>query len=455
MRTRLEKRVPELTALSPMHIWGTISHIAGQSIEVDGLSSQAGLGQLIAVHIPDGHDITGEVIALNGPKAIIMMHQDPQGLRIGQQAHIIQETAICPSEAWRGQVLNYKGQAFDGWTPPQGEHPINLNERPPEAVLRKPIGSRLHTGIAAFDTFLPLCQGQRVGLFAGSGVGKSTLLAELAKGSAADITILALIGERGREVRTFVDKTLGPEGMKKSVVFVATSDMPAALKLRTALLAMACAEYFRDQGQQVLFLCDSLTRYAEAHRDMALTAGEVPSLRAYPPSTFRALAALCERAGPGPDNTGDITAVFSVLVAGSNMEEPVADMVRGILDGHVILSRDIAERGRYPAIDIRRSVSRSLPEAASAAENQILQIARAHIGRFEDARPLIQSGLYTPGTEPELDQSIRLYPQLDAFIKRMGDPNIQATFDALADILKRTDQTGEAAATDRAALQQG
>ena len=295
--------------------------------------------------------------------------------------------------------------------------------------MRKALGPRLTTGVAAIDTFLPICQGQRVGLFAGSGVGKSTLLATLAKSSNADINIIALIGERGREVRHFVEHTLGPEGMKKTVLFVATSDEPSAMKLRTALLAM------------VLFLFDSLTRYAEAHRDVALSAGEVPSLRAYPPSTFRALAALCERSGPGIDGAGDISAIFSVLVAGSDMEEPVADMVRGILDGHVILDRDIAERGRYPAINLRRSVSRSLPNAATDEENKILMKARGYISNYEEAQTLIRAGLYVPGSDPMLDEAVKYYPALDGFIAKIDQVEIENWFTQLASIMTPQDPT--------------
>ena len=342
-------------------------------------------------------------------------------------------------------MLNHAGQTVDRQSPPAGSTPAPLRTQPPAAVLRKPLGPRLQTGVAAIDTFLPLCQGQRIGLFAGSGVGKSTLLGSLAKGSTVDVNIVALIGERGREVRSFVEKTLGPEGMKKTILFVATSDELSALKLRTALLAMATAEYFRDKGKQVLFLFDSITRYAEAHRDVALTAGEVPSLRAYPPSTFGALASLCERAGPGIDSTGDITGVFSVLVAGSNMEEPIADMVRGILDGHIILDREIAERGRYPAINIPRSISRSLPEAASELENKNLQQARRYIRLFEESQTMIQAGLYVTGTDPALDKAISVYPALDEFVSIIGPPDIDGNFQKLQNILNSPNEDINAA----------
>ncbi|MGB6319567.1 MAG: flagellum-specific ATP synthase FliI, partial [Litorimonas sp.] len=291
--------------------------------------------------------------------------------------------------------------------------------------------------------FLPLCRGQRVGLFAGSGVGKTSLLGGLAKstgkaaadgGDSADVTVIALIGERGREVRAFVEDVVGPDAMKTTVVFAATSDQPPAAKLRAARLAMATAEAFRDQGQHVLFLFDSLTRFAQAHREVALSVGETPALRAYPPSTFPALAGLCERAGPGPDGSkGDITAVFSVLVQGSDMEEPVADTVRGILDGHIILDRAIAEGGRYPAIDVGRSVSRALPHAATEEENALLSRGRSLLRRFEDGRLMVQSGLYVAGTDPLLDQAVACHPRIDALLRRSGLASIGESFAALGE----------------------
>ena len=402
---------------------------------------------MIKVNLESGKSVNGEVIALDQTSAIATIYGSTSDLKIGQTVEHYIEPPLRPSEDWIGRVLDYQGIDIYGHQPKNGETPVNLDNQPPPAVLRKSLGERLTTGIPAIDTFLPLCKGQRTGLFAGSGVGKSTLLGNIARHTDADITIIALVGERGREVRHFVEKTLGAEGMAKSIIFAATSDMPSAIKLRTAQLAMATAEYFRDKGLQVLCLFDSLTRYAEAHRDVALSAGEVPALKAFPPSTFRALAALCERSGPGIDDSGDITAVFSVLVAGSDMEEPVADMVRGILDGHIILTRQIAERGRFPAIDIRRSVSRSLPEAASSEENLLLQKGREHIMRYEEAEAIIQAGLYVAGNDPRLDAAIAHYPALDDFIGSSEGRTIEESFRELATILTAP-KTDEAAAEE-------
>jgi flagellum-specific ATP synthase len=259
-------------------------------------------------------------------------------------------------------------------------------------------------------------RGQRIGLFAGSGVGKSTLLGKFARGIATDVVVIALIGERGRELREFVERVLGPQGMARAVVVAATSDQSALVRRRCAWAAMAVAEHFRDQGLHVLLLADSVTRFAEAHREVALAAGEAASLRGYPPSVAPAIMAWAERAGPGPANAGDITAVFSVLVAGSDMEETVADILRGVLDGHVVMDRKIAERGRYPAIDLLRSVSRSLPLAATAAENSEIAQARRLLGAYDKAELMIQAGLYSAGSDPLIDAAIQVWPALDAFL---------------------------------------
>jgi flagellum-specific ATP synthase len=270
--------------------------------------------------------------------------------------------------------------------------------------------------VAVFDTLLPLVRGQRIGLFAGSGVGKSSLLAKFARGVEADVVVIALVGERGRELREFTERVLGPIGMERSVVVTATSDQSPIMRRMCALTAMAVAEHFRDQGKHVLLLVDSVTRFAEAHREVALAGGEGASLRGFPPSLNQAIMGLAERAGPGPEGTGDITAVFSVLVAGSDMEEPVADILRGVLDGHVVLDRRIAERGRFPAIDLLRSVSRSLPEAASEDENEMIAEARKLLGAYDRAEMMIQAGLYTMGSDQLVDRAIKIWPRLDSFL---------------------------------------
>ena len=277
-----------------------------------------------------------------------------------------------------------------------------------------------------------MVRGQRIGLFAGSGVGKSSLLAKFARGVAADVVVIALVGERGRELREFTERVLGPSGMARSVVVTATSDQSPLMRRSCAVTAMAVAEHFRDQGLQVLLLVDSVTRFAEAHREVALAGGEEASLRGFPPSLNQAIMGLAERAGPGPEGAGDITAVFSVLVAGSDMEEPVADILRGVLDGHVVMDRRIAERGRFPAIDLLRSVSRSLPEAATEEENALIGEARRLLGAYDRAELMIQAGLYAGGSDLVIDRAIKLWPGLDAFLAEVAPANgVSGSFDRL------------------------
>lgn len=274
-------------------------------------------------------------------------------------------------------------------------------------------------------------------MFAGSGLGKSSLISHFAKHMQADVVVLALIGERGRELADFVTYALGPEGMARSVVVATTSDQSALMRRRCAFSAMSVAEYFRDKGAQVLLLADSITRFAEAHREIAIASGEIPAMQGYPVSTSSMIMSLCERAGPGDIGAGDITALFSVLVAGSDMEEPIADILRGVLDGHVVLDREIAERGRYPAINLLKSLSRSLPMAATVAENQLIQTARQLLGAYEESALMIRAGLYVSGSDPLLDRAIKIWPDLDKFLGDTESLGVENSFRRLADILQQ------------------
>jgi flagellum-specific ATP synthase len=291
--------------------------------------------------------------------------------------------------------------------------------------------------MTVFNTLLPIVRGQRIGLFAGSGVGKSMLLGHLGRHMQADVVVVALIGERGRELGDFVREVLGAEGMRRAVIVAATSDRSPLVRRRCAWTAMAVAEHFRDAGRQVLLLADSITRFAEAHREVATAAGEMPVLRGFPASTSHAVMSLCERAGPGAGGAGDITALFTVLVAGSDMDEPVADILRGVLDGHVVLDREIAERGRYPAIDALRSVSRSLPRAAGDEENALIARARELLGRYARSETMLRAGLYAEGSDPALDQAIRAWPDLDGFLAASEPGDIANSFARLSIILRR------------------
>ena len=430
----------ELTATPVRRRIGRIVRADGASLTVAGLAPQARLGDLARV-APGGDAaaaVTAEVVALIDGHALLMTHRPPEGAGLGDPVTLIPDPGPRPCEGWLGRVVDAFGAPRDGRPLPQGDRPARLRAPAPAPMRRARLGPRLSTGLCVFDTLLPIVRGQRIGLFAGSGVGKSSLLADLARGVKADCAVIALIGERGRELREFTEGVLGPEGLARSVVVAATSDESPLVKRRAAWTAMCAAEHLRDRGRHVLLLVDSLTRFAEAHREIALTAGEPPSLRAYPPSTAAQLAALTERAGPGEvraDGThGDITAVFSVLVAGSDMEEPVADMTRGLLDGHVVLSREIAERGRFPAVDVGRSVSRALPGCANAAERALIAAARRALALHERAEPMVQAGLWREGADPEADRALAVFPALDAACAaRAADP--AAAFAALAEAL--------------------
>ena len=408
--------VAEIAALRAVQPVGRIDEISGNTLIVSGLSSVAGLGDQVQIRNRKGARVSGEILQMNSRLITVMPDEILEGAAIGDEVVLLGPTIIAPDNGWIGHVIDPSGRAIDGSFLMRGVEERSLREAPPKATERRGFGGRLETGMAAFNTMLPIVRGQRIGLFSGSGVGKSTLLARLACGMQADIVIIALIGERGREVREFVDNVLGPEGMAKSVVVAATSDQSPLVRRRCALTAMSVAEHFRDQGLHVLLLADSVTRFAEAHREVALASGEQASLRGFPPSTSHTIMALCERAGPGAGSAGDITAIFSVLVAGSDMDEPIADILRGVLDGHVVLDRQIAERGRFPAIDFLRSVSRSLPEAASAEENTLITAARHLLGAYDRSEMMIQAGLYAAGSDPAVDEAIRVYPLLEGFL---------------------------------------
>ncbi len=354
------------------------------------------------------------------------------GLSVGDPVTLGGPLRIMPDEGWLGRLIDPSGRPLDGRPLPRGQWPMPLHRAPPPAAARRGLGARLEAGLAIFNTLLPVAKGQRLGLFAGSGVGKSTLLGGLARAIEADVVVVALVGERGREVRHFVDTVLGPSGMERSVVVAATSDQAPIIRRRCAQTAMVVAEFFRDRGQHVLLVVDSVTRFAEAHRDIALGLGEPPSLQGHPPSLSREITGLAERAGPGGASEGDITAIFSVLVAGSDMEEPVADILRGVLDGHVVLDRGIAERGRFPAVDLLRSVSRCLPEVATADQNATISETRRLLGAYEKAELMIRSGLYATGSDPVVDRAIACWPSIDAFLSNTRPERVAESFERLA-----------------------
>lgn len=423
----------QIAAIPVASAVGRVAEISRGTLRVRGLERLARQGDQVRIG-----EIGGEVLQLSADEMVVLANGSPDGLAIGTPVELAGPAEISPDDSWIGRIIDPNGRPLDGKPLFRGPVARPLRIEAPPAAQRRALGARLSTGVAVFDTLLPLVRGQRIGLFAGSGVGKSSLLAKFARGVAADIVVIALVGERGRELREFTERVLGPAGMARSVVVAATSDQPALTRRRCAYTAMAVAEHFRDQGLHVLFLADSITRFAEAHREVALAAGESSALRGFPPSLNQAIMGLAERSGPGPKDAGDITAVFSVLVAGSDMEEPVADILRGVLDGHVVMDRKIAERGRYPAIDLLRSVSRSLPHAASQEENALIAEARRLLGAWDRAEMMVQAGLYTKGSDAMIDAAIKIWPALDAFLAEDAPSDgVTGSFRRLAAVLEQ------------------
>ncbi len=415
---------------------GRITRLEASGFLVEGLSDHAQLGDELIYEDVGATPHRAEVSRLDRDSLWATPFGPATGLRIGLPVRPAGPPTIGPCAAWVGRIVDPFGNPLDDAPLPSGPA-LPLDGPAPSPARRRGMGTRLRTGFAVLDTMLPIVSGQRIGLFAGSGVGKSTLLGSLARDMEADICVLALVGERGREVSDFVRKILGPRGMARTVVVAATSDMPANTRRRCAFAALTVAEHFRDKGKRVLFLCDSVTRLAEAHREVATATGEEPSLRGHPPSLTPVLASLCERTGPGEGGQGDITAIFSVLVAGSDMEEPVADIVRGQLDGHIVLSREIAEGGRFPAVDVLRSVSRSLPDAATEAENATIADVRKALSVYDRNALMVTSGLYERGANPEIDRAVAIMPRLNDIFAAQGLDRIEDGFRLLSGLAGR------------------
>ncbi|AEI96233.1 FliI/YscN family ATPase [Roseobacter litoralis] len=426
----------QITELNPVRSIGRVCRVEAGVIHIAGLAGKARIGDLVVVY-RQGDPLSGEILQLDGDTLVILPDQDAEGVALNDRAALLEARGIAPSEGWIGRIIDPFGNPIDGKPLLRGAHARSLRSAPPEPALRRSMGARLNTGMSVLNTMLPVVKGQRVGLFAGSGVGKSSLLGHLAQNMTADVVVVALVGERGRELRHFVEEVLGSEGLKRSVVVCATSDQSPLIRRRCAWAAMSVAEHFRDMGLSVLILADSITRFAEAHREVAVASGEAPVLRGYPPSTAHLIMSLCERAGPGEGSQGDITGIFSVLVAGSDMEEPIADILRGVLDGHIVLNREIAERGRYPAIDVLKSISRSLPAAADDIENELISIVRRYLSVYEQNEMMIRAGLYSQGSDPEIDAAIQVWSELDAFFAKPEKQDVTNSFSQLELLLRR------------------
>jgi len=414
---------------------GAVTGVGGLIIESEG--PNVGLGELCLVRSPrTDFSVRAEVVGFREHRVLLMPLGDISGLHVGCEVAAADRPPLPrPGPELLGRVLDALGRPFDDL----GLVPLDRSERsglPPHPLRRQRIKEPMQTGVRVLDAFTPVGRGQRIGLFAGSGVGKSTLLGMIARGCSADVVVVGLIGERGREVREFIEKDLGPEGLKRAVIVVATSDTPAPLRLRAAFTATAIAEAYRDQGKSVLLMMDSVTRFAMAQREIGLAIGEPPATRGYTPSVFALLPRLLERAGAG--ESGAITALYTVLVEGDDMNEPVADAVRGILDGHLVLSRSLAHSNHYPAVDVLESVSRLTRDVCTPDEVELAAKARELLALYRKNEDIVSIGAYQKGASPALDRAIALHEPLRTFLRQRVDEHTPRadSFRQLKEILK-------------------
>ena len=416
---------------------GHLNRINGLVIEATGLRLPLGASCLIEpIH---GNALEAEVVGFNGERLFLMPTDDIYGLSPGARVTPLESTPPAPRFAknsvkcrrvkdrtrlmpvgWEllGRVIDSAGRPLDGHGPLNAQDVKPLHSRPINPMTRAPITQSLDVGIRAINGLLTVGRGQRMGLFAGSGVGKSVLLGMMARYTSAEIIVVGLIGERGREVKEFIEQILGETGRRRSIVIAAPADTSPLMRLQGAAYATTIAEYFRDQGKQVLLIMDSLTRYAMAQREIALAVGEPPVTRGYPPSVFAKLPALVERAGNGPEGSGSITAFYTVLTEGDDQQDPIADSARAILDGHIVLSRQLADAGHYPAIDIEQSVSRAMVSLIDAQHLELLRNFKMLYSRYQRSRDLINVGAYAAGSDPILDLAIKIHPRLENFLQQ-------------------------------------
>lgn len=442
---RLYEQAAAAVSLLPGHeVFGRVTKVLGLLVEIAGFGADLSIGAQVSLKPRGVPPIACEVVGFREGRALLLPFGSLEGVGLGCPA-VIRETRplIAPDERWLGRVINGLGQPIDGKGPlPQGGYPVPLRNAPPPPHSRQRMGAQLDLGVRAVNSFLPVCNGQRMGIFSGSGVGKSVLLSMMTRYTTADITVIGLVGERGREVQEFLEDDLGEDGLRRALVVVATGDESALMRRQAAYVTLAAAEYFRDRGRQVLCLIDSVTRFAMAQREIGLSAGEPPTSKGYPPTTFGELARLLERAGPGGPGQGSITGLFAVLVEGDDHSEPVSDAVRGIVDGHIVMERPIADRGRFPAINVLKSVSRAMPRAVSERRNEIIRRAKRIISTYEDMGELIRLGAYRKGSDPGVDKAIAIYPRLEEFLTQMKDDSstIADGFARLAEIVGMEDE---------------
>lgn len=412
---RASRLLDDLKHMEASPTLGRVEQAIGTLVESSGPS--AALGDLCEIRTFDGKPIPAEVVGFRGKRLLLMPLETVDGLTSGNAVGVTKRGLTFKfSNDLIGRVIDGLGRPLDDIELPETGRPIKYDNPAPSALKRPSIHQPFLTGVRALDSLLALGVGQRVGVFAGSGVGKSTLMGMLARGSQAQVNVIGLIGERGREVGDFVREQLGPEGLARSVVVAATSDRSPMERIKGAMLTTSIAEGFRDQGLDVCLMMDSVTRVAMAQREVGLAVGEPPTSRGYTPSVFAVLPKLLERTGPGP--TGSITAIYTVLVEGDDMNDPIADTVRGILDGHIVLSRELAHRNHFPAIDILGSVSRVMPAVSTSAQMEMARIFRGLLADLREARELKALGGYQPGNSAELDLALKLEPKINNFLRQ-------------------------------------
>jgi flagellum-specific ATP synthase len=437
-------RAPEKS----ISVFGKVIAVAASGVRVAGLSRIAKRGHFVKFD-SDGRSCLAEILSIDQGSIVVKPFGTEIAPQLDMAVEYVGEVTYRPCQAWLGRTISAFAEPLDAHGPlQQGPMAISLQNDPPPATHRVIVSEALRTGVRGLDIFTPLCFGQRIGIFAGSGVGKSTLLAMIARAPDFDVAVVALVGERGREVNEFIHDVLG-ETMQKSILVVATGDEAPGMRKMAPLLATRLAEHFRDQGKRVLLIMDSVTRYAMAAREIALAAGEAPVSRGYPPSVFSELPQLLERAGAGSEGQGSITGVYSVLVDGDNHNEPISDAVRGILDGHIVLDREIANSGRFPAIDVLASISRLANKAWNPVDGKLAGEARQLINRYENSKDLRLLGSYQAGSDKELDHAIEIVPKIYTYLTQVmnAKPDMDP-FPALAQLMK-PQRLAQAAAVSR------
>lgn len=434
-KVKADKYLQRLDGFDPAVVYGHIERVVGLTIEAIGPLTN--VGDLCEIGVAPGKRLLVETVGFSKDRTVLMPLGEMEGIGPGCKVYATGQTLrIGVGPTLLGRVLDGLGRPADGKEPPKIEAIYDTLRSPPDPLDRPPITSPLSVGVRAIDGLLTCGRGQRLGIFAGSGVGKSTLLGMIAKNTEADVSVIALVGERGREVREFIERDLGPQGLARSCVVVATSDQPPLVRIKAALVATAIAEYFRDCGKHVVLMMDSVTRFAMAQREIGLASGEPPATRGYTPSVFAVLPRLLERTGA--DKAGTITGFYTVLVDGDDMNEPISDAIRGTLDGHIVLSRELAQAGHYPAIDVLQSVSRVMP---AVVENEHMALSRrlkATLATYRDAEDLINIGAYVKGSNPKIDSAISLIADINAYLQQQvaEDADLESAVATLSEIFR-------------------